>query len=168
MNIRQALTAENSKRQATAIAGYIGEDPKRFAELMDVFFSGEYRLTQRAAWPLNFCAQRNSSLIFPYLDRLIDLLADNSAHDAVRRNIVRVMQFVDIPSELEGKAFDMCVNLVDDDTQAVAIRAFAMTVAARIAKDEPDLLNELRLIAEKHLPNATAAFRSRAKRILCI
>jgi hypothetical protein len=56
--------------------------------------------------------------------------------------------------------------LLDDADQPAAVRAFAMTVATRIAKSEPDLMNELRLIVSKHLPHATAAFRVRAREIL--
>jgi len=46
------------------------------------------------------------------------------------------------------------------------VRAFALTVAARIAKSEPDLMNELRLIVKKHLPHTTVAFQKRAREIL--
>ena len=65
MDIRQALTAEHSKRQTIAIVEFIGDDARRFAELMKIFFAGEYRLTQRAAWTLNSCAERRPELIRP-------------------------------------------------------------------------------------------------------
>ena len=61
MDIRQALTAEHSKRQTMAIVEFIGDDARRFAELMKIVFAGEYRLTQRAAWPMNYCAERRRS-----------------------------------------------------------------------------------------------------------
>ena len=44
MNIRQALQAEHSKPQTMKIVTYIGADKNRFAELMKIFFAGEYRL----------------------------------------------------------------------------------------------------------------------------
>jgi len=40
-----------------------------------------------------------------------------------------------------------------------------MTVAARIANDKRELLNELKLVVEKYLPHSTAGFRSRARRV---
>jgi hypothetical protein len=168
MNIRQALLDEHSKHQTMAIVEYIGDDPARFAELMDVFFAGEYRTTQRAAWPLNYCAERNPRLICPYLDRLVDLLARKDVHNAVRRNIARLLQFIEIPEHLHGKVYSLCVDLVDNAEEPVAVRVFALTVAANIAKPEPDLTGELKLIVEKHLPHTTPAFRARARRILCI
>jgi len=41
MNIRDALAAEHSKRQTMKIVRYVGDDPKRFKELLDGFLSDE-------------------------------------------------------------------------------------------------------------------------------
>lgn len=166
MDIHQALMAEHSKRQTMAIVEYIGDDARRFAELMKCFFAGEYRLTQRAAWPMNFCAERHPKLIQPYLPKLLDCLERDDMHTAVKRNVVRLLQYIEIPKRLTGRVYSHCVDLIDDAYQPVAVRAFALTVAARIAKSEPDLMNELRLIVSKHLPHTTAAFQVRARKIL--
>lgn len=166
MDIRQALMTEHSKQQTMAIVEFIGEDPKRFAELMKVFFEGEYRLTQRAAWPMNYCAERHPKLILPYLPKLLDCLEREDMHDAVKRNVMRLLQYIEIPKRLMGRVYARSVDFIDDADQPIAVRVFAMTVAARIAKSEPDLMNELRLIVRKHLPHSTAAFRARAKQVL--
>jgi len=166
MDIRQALMDEHSKRQTMAIVEFIGDDAQRFAELMKLFFAGEYRLTQRAAWPMNYCAERRPELIHPYLPKLLDCLERDDVHDAVKRNVVRLLQYIEIPRRLMGKVYALCVDLVNDAYEPVAARAFALTVAARIAKSEPDLMNELRLVVRKHLPHTTAAFQKRAREIL--
>ena len=166
MDIRQALMAEHSKRQVTAIVEFIGDNPKRFAELMKLFFAGEYRLTQRAAWPMNYCAERHPKLILPYLPKLLDCLEREDMHDAVKRNVMRLLQYIEISKRLAGKVYAHAVELLDDPYQPIAVRVFAMSVAARIAKSEPDLMNELRLIVSKHLPHSTAAFKVRAREIL--
>jgi hypothetical protein len=167
VNIREALLEVHSKDQAVKIAGYIGKDPERFAELVKLFLTGDNLTMQRAGWPLSHCVERNPSLVYPYLEKIADMLRCRDVHDAVRRNAVRILQFVEIPEHLQGKVYDLCIERVDDASEAIAVRVFAMAVATRIAKEEPDLMSELKLIAEKHLPRATAAFRSRAKRILC-
>ncbi len=161
MDIRQALLAEHSKAQTMKIVTYIGADEKRFAELMKIFFAGEYRLTQRAAWPLNYCAEQQPD----YLPKLLNCLSRDDVHDAVKRNIVRLLQFVEIPKKLHAKTYSLCVDLVDDPNEGIAIRVFAMTVAARIAKAEPALMNELQLIIRQHLPHSTAAFQNRVQKI---
>lgn len=166
MDIRQALMTEHSKRQTMAIVEFIGDDPKRFAELMKLFFAGEYRLTQRAAWPMNYCAQRHPKLILPYLPKLLDCLEREDRHTAVKRNILRLLQYIEIPKRLAGRVYAHSIDLLDDVYQPIAVRVFAMSVAAGIAKTEPDLLNELRLVVSKHLPHSSAAFKARARGIL--
>ena len=166
MNIREALRAEHSKRQTMAIVDHVGSDPKKFAELMSIFFEGEYRLTQRAAWPMNYCAERQPQLIYPYLPRLVAQLERDDVHDAVKRNALRVMQFVDMPSQLKAKTYSICLNLIADPMQPVAVKVFAVTVAAKIAKSSPDLLKELRLVVKETLPHSSVALHKRAREVM--
>jgi hypothetical protein len=148
------------------IADYVGSDPGRFAVLMKYMLGSVYRLSQRSAWPVSYCIQRYPELAKPYFNILIQQLERADAHVAVRRNVARLLQFVDIPKRYHGRVFDACYNLFADPSEPVAVRVFAMTVAAKVARDEPDLLDELRLVATKHPEAATAGFRSRARRVL--
>ena len=105
-------------------------------------------------------------LIRPYLPKLLDCLARDDMHDAVKRNVSCACCSASRSTRrLAGKVYSHCVDLIDDARPA-AVRAFALTVAARIVKSEPDLMNELRLVVRKHLPHTTAAFQKRAREIL--
>jgi len=164
--LRDALLAEHSKRQTMKIVEYVGEDKERFAELMKLFLGPVYRLSQRAAWAVNCCAEHKPQLVKPYFKKLIEQLERDDAHVAVRRNVARMLQFIDIPKRYEGRVFDACYNLLADPMQPVAVRCFSMTVAAKLAKNEPELLDELRLVATKYPQSSTAGFRSRSRRVL--
>ena len=166
MNIREALLEVHSKAQATKIADFVGDFPDHFAELMKCLLGPVYRVSQRAAWPVSLCIERHPELVKPYFNVLIKQLEHGDAHVAVRRNVARLLQFVDIPKRYQGRVFDACYNLLADPNETVAVRVFSMTVAAKIAKDEPELLEELRMIATKYPHVATAGFRSRARRVL--
>jgi hypothetical protein len=166
MNIREALLAEHSRRQTMAVVGYIDGDPARFKELMHLFLGDTYRISQRAAWAVNYCAQHHKELVRPYYGKLVEQLERDDVHVAVRRNVARLFQFVDIPKRYHGRVFDACYNLVDDPGETIAVRVFALTVAAQLARDQPELMNELRLIAEKHAPHTSVGFRTRARRVL--
>jgi len=165
MDIREALLVEHSKTQTTKIVEYIGGDAERFTQLMQLFLGDTYRLSQRAAWAVNYCAELHPELVKPYFGRLIDQLERDDAHVAVRRNVARMLQFVDIPKRYQGRVFDACLALVDDPSEPVAVRCFSMTVAARLAAGSPDLLNELRLVVDQHSANMTAGLRVRARRL---
>jgi len=166
MNIREALLAEHSKRQTMKIVRYIDGDPDRFAELMKLFLGDTYRLSQRAAWAVNYCAEHHPELVKPYFNKLVEQLERDDVHVAVRRNVARMLQFIEVPKRLEGRVYDACYNLLDDAHQPVAVRVFALTSAAKIAKGEPALLDELRLVATKYPALMTAGFRVRTRRLL--
>ncbi|MFZ1702656.1 MAG: hypothetical protein WBO10_13515 [Pyrinomonadaceae bacterium] len=166
MDIRAELLAEHSKSQTMKIVRYIDGDPDRFAELMGHFLGPTYRLSQRSAWVVSYCIEHQPSLVTPYWSKLVDQLERDDAHVAVRRNIARLLQFVEIPKRYQGRVFDACYELFADPAQPVAVRVFSMTVAANIAKGQPELLNELRVVARQHPQAATAGFRSRARRVL--
>ena len=168
MNIREALLVEHSKSQTMKIVNYVGVNAERFAELMSLFLGDTYRLSQRAAWAVNYCAENHPELVKPYFSKLVAQLERDDVHVAVRRNVARMLQFIDIPKRFEGRVFDACYKLVDDPHQPVAVRVFSLTVAARIARNSPDLLGELRLVAAKYPEGATAGFRSRCLRVLGI
>ena len=165
MNLRDEILAEHSKRQTGRIVEWVGNDPKRFAELMRLFLGDVYRITQRAGWPLSNCVEKHPELIKPYFAKLLTQLERDDVHVAVRRNVVRLLQFVEIPKKYEGRIFDACYALLDDPNEPVAVRVFSMTVAANIARDSRDLLDELKLVATKYPQLMTAGFRARMRHV---
>jgi len=166
MNLVDALAREHSKAQCNAIVDYIGTDARRFGELIKIFLAGPYRMTQRAAWPLNYCVERHPELIRPHLRTIVQNLKKPGLHDAVKRNTVRMLQFINVPKSLQGLVTKVCFGLFRDVTEPVAVRIFSMSVLADIARDHPDLKNELILLIEDQLPYGSAGFLSRARRVL--
>ena len=166
MNIRDALLEVHSKAQAEKIVDYVGDDPKKFAELMRLFLGPVYRITQRAGWPVSYCIERHPGLVKPYFSQLLKQLERVDVHVAVRRNVARLLQFVEIPKRYQGRVFDACYSLFDDPKEPVAVRVFAMTGAAQMAHNSPELMDELRLVAAKYPQASTAGFRARARRVL--
>ena len=63
MNIRDTLLEEHSKAQCHKIVAYIGNNQERFNELAALFLYDEYRVAQRAAWPLSYCVAAHPGLI---------------------------------------------------------------------------------------------------------
>lgn len=167
-DIHRLLKEEHSKRQTDRIVAYIGNDKTRFAVLIELFFKGEYRITQRAAWPLSYCVRAHPELIGPYFKRLLDNLARRDIHVAVVRNSVRLLQDVDIPKRYHGRVMSTCFDLVQSAGTPIAIKAFSLTVLANMAADYPDIRNELKVIIDEQWERATPAFRSRARAALKI
>ena len=165
MDLRSEILAEHSKHQARRIVEWIDTDADRFAELMRLFLSDTYRVTQRAGWPLSDCVKLHPALIKPYFSQLLKQIERDDVHIAVRRNVVRLLQFVEIPKRYEGRIFDACYALLNDPKEPVAVRVFSMTVAANIARNSPELLEELHLVATKYPDMMTPGFRARLRHV---
>lgn len=148
------------------VVDYVGNNPARFKVLVEVFLSGPYRTTQRAAWPLSYCAEREPALIVPHLGHILKHLKKPGIHDAVKRNTMRLLQFVAIPKRYQGQVADHCFAYLQNPKEPVAIRAFSMTVLAAIARHNPGLRQELAIIIEDQLPFGSPAFVSRGRKVL--
>lgn len=165
MNIKKALMDQHNKQQATKIAYYASKDQKRVEELLYLFLSTEYIIAQRAAWPVGILAEANPSIIYPYLNALVENLK-NPVHDAVKRNTIRIFQNIELPDKLLGKIADQCFHYLSTPSEPIAVKVFSMTVLLNIVKKEPDLKKELKILIEDQLPYASAGFLSRAKKVL--
>jgi hypothetical protein len=165
MDLLKLLRAEHSKKQTDRIVAYIGEDKERFAALIELFFKGEYRITQRAAWPLSYCVRRHPELISPYYKRLLDNLGRKDIHVAVIRNTVRLLQDVSIPKRYHGRVMSICFDFEADVETPIAVKAFALTILGNLAAEYPEIRSELKLIIEGQWEQATPAFRSRARKL---
>ena len=166
MNLRDEILKEHSKAQATKIVSYVGEDQNRFDQLIDLFLHDEYRVVQRAGWPLSTIAIAHPKLVKKHLKKIVSYCTKEGLHGAVKRNVVRFLQFVDIPKNLQGEVMDICFRFVQAPDEAVAVKAFSLTVLSNLAKQHPEIIPEIKILIEDQLPHQTAAFSSRARKVL--
>lgn len=165
-NLRDEILSEHSKAQCDKIVCWVGNDQKRFDELFGLFLHGEYRINQRASWPLSYCTMIHPEFIKNKFKALLDNLKKPGIHNAVKRNTVRLLQEADIPLKYQGAVMDICFRYVAAPAEPVAVKAFSITILENLGKLYPEILPELKLLIEDQLPNQTAAFKSRARHIL--
>lgn len=167
MDLRKQLMLRHDKANMRLIRDYVGNDPGRFAGLMELFFLNEYRIQQRASWAVMHCADQHPELIGPYLKKMLENLR-RPVHDAVKRNTMRVLRDITIPEELCGLAADVSFRYLEDPEEATAVRAFSMYVLGKIVRQEPELARELRLIIQEGLaaPGCAPAYRAAAGKVL--
>jgi hypothetical protein len=164
MDIEKRLSAEHSKTLTSAIVNFIGSDKKRFRVLMDIFLGHEYRLIQRAAWPLSYVALEQPQLIKPYFKKLIQKLEEPGNHPAIPRNILRIFQETGVPEQHQAKLLDICFRMIPTEAIPVAVRAYAITTASHICSKYPELKKELDLMLHElsQIPQP-AALKQRIK-----
>ncbi len=166
MNLEAEILKEHSKRQTVKIEKWVGGDPKRFRRLMKLFLGEDYRVTQRSAWIVSRCADHHPALIRPWLPAMVKKMQEPGVHNAVPRNVVRMLQYVDIPRPILGRVMGQCFDYLASPGYPIAVRANAMTVLSNIANKHPAIRGEIRALIEQMLPHAGGGLLSRGRKVL--
>jgi hypothetical protein len=166
MNLRETILAEHSKAQTNKIIRWVGQSQQRFDELLQLFLKDEYRVTQRAGWPLSYIGRKYPALVHKHLKKLINNLQKKDLHDAVKRNTVRLFEHIPILEKYHGDIMTICFDFIQSPEETVAVKAFSLAILGKLLPLYPDIANELKLVIEERWEHETAAFHSRARKIL--
>lgn len=166
MDLRNQVLKEHTKVNCQKIVDWVGDDATRFDDLFDLFLNDEYRVTQRAAWPMSYCAIDHPDFMKNNFEKLISNLQKPGIHDSIKRNTVRLLQALDIPKKFEGAVMNICFEYVASPKEAIAIKAFSLTILGKLSKKYPEIIPEIKLLIEDQISHQTAAFKERAKVLL--
>lgn len=166
MDLREEVLKEHSKKQVLKIAAWIGTDVDRFRQFLFLFLNDEYRVVQRISWVLSIVAEEHPELVEKNIGKIIKRLDSENIHTAVKRNIIRVLQFLNIPVKYRARVFDHCINYITDPKETIAVRCFSMTVAAGIVKQYPELKSELVQTINLLMKDSTPGLKSRARKVI--
>lgn len=166
MNLKAQLLREHSARQTAMLTDYVCFRRSHFEELLAVFFHGTPREKQLAADVLAMASPQRAAWLLPHLEALLAAAQPAAGHHpAVRRAVAKALQFVAVPEEWQALAFDTCLGMLASPAEPVAIRAYALSAATRLALPYPELAAEVLSAAERALATTdSAALRSRAAR----
>jgi hypothetical protein len=162
----QGIPKDFSAREKKRATRWIDKNPAMVGTLLNTFLATEYRESQRLARVLEAVAKRDQNLLQPHLKKLLMTLDSSKATTGLKRNIPRIIQWMHIPSKFQGRAVNTFFRLLADPSELVAAKVFSMTVLANIAQEQPDLKNEIRQQIEAQYNLSTAAFRSRARKVI--
>ena len=115
---------------------------------------------------LSYCADQHPELIMPWIPAMVKKMKEPGVHDAVKRNVLRVLSTVEIPSPILGSVISVCFDELSSADSPVAVRVHAMSVLANASKGEPDIKRELKATIEQMLPYGGPALRARARMVL--
>lgn len=166
MDLREAILEKHSKTQTDKIVNWIGNNQERFDTLFKLFLKDEEIVEQRAAWALSNAVMNHPKLINKHFGQLIKKIKQPGIHNAVIRNGIRLMEECEIPGKYHGEVMNLCFDFISDPREKPAIKAFSLTVLQKLSYSYPDIKNELKIVIESQWENESAAFRSRARKIL--
>jgi hypothetical protein len=167
MNLRETILAEHSRTNCTRIVNWVGNKQQRLDELVQLVLTDRSPLVrQRGAWPMSDIGLKHPELFNKHMDPLVKLLKKPGLHTAIPRAILRMMEKTALPEKLHGEIMDTCFNFIMDPAEKPAVKAFSLGVMQRLLKIYPEILQELKIIIEERWDSESAAFKSRAKKIV--
>ncbi len=140
---------------------------KRLSELVSLCFDKDLLISSRATWVLWHCSDIDFNALIPYHINLINNLKNKNLHNGVIRNTLRLFQKHAVPKKKESFMIDICYSYIKNPNEAIAVRAFAMTIIFNISKPYPELLLELKSVLELlNHPDESGGIKSRIKNTL--
>jgi len=165
VDIRSLLYEEHSKKQAQKICEGIICGEASLSVLLNLLYTGDMRMRQRASWPLEFVAQRNEASLYPHMPDIIGHL-QTSLEDSLLRNLYRSLQHMKFSEDHIGDVYEVAFAHLSDPQSAVAIQVFAMTTCVNIAHVYPELAHELIPTIEGFYNTGSAGYKARARKEL--
>ena len=165
-SLEQEIFREHSKRQVVKIGNWIGRNERRFGQLMKCYLRGDRVLSQRSAWIMGYCGERNPYLLNRWIPSILKKVRQPGNHIAVKRNALRVLQFIETPRWLLGETVSLCFDELENANTPVAVRVYAMNILLTLLDDEPDLANEIIAVTRQLLPHAGPGLRVAIRRAL--
>jgi len=166
MNLRATILSGHSKAICSSIVDWIGNNQSRYDELVQLFLHDEYKVVQRAAWPLSEAVTKHPLLVQKHLGPILQYLDQPGLHDAVKRNITRLLQYIAIPEKFQGHVMNLCFTCLLSPQEKIAVKAYSLTVLQQLSRQYPEIKQELKAIIEDRWEFETPAFHARAKKIL--
>ena len=136
-------------------------------DLLKFAFHDDQLIANRAMWALTHCADIDAGRIKPFHLLLINHLKNKNIHSGVVRSIMRIFQTQPVPKKYESFVLDKCYEFIKNSSEAIAVRAFSISVAYNISMPYPDLLKELSLVlSHLNIEQESAGIINRAKHTL--
>lgn len=165
MDFEKELSNRPSKARVLEIVDVVLNDPTQVKGLMKYYFAHTDRLGMLASWIVCYVARKNPTLIQPYYSKMLSHISGD-VHTGIMRNTIRIFQDVPIPKKIQSQLYEMSLEFIADTKMPMAVAAFSMTAALRIARPYPELRDELREILLLMDTHGTTGFQYRRRKTL--
>jgi len=147
LNIKDELLADIRVFKAPELAKIILLNHQE-RSLLELALDKDHLLSSRAMWVMSHCSDIDYKRVKYYEVKLIENLKNEYLHNGVIRNTLRLFQKHPVPKKQETFVLDKCFEYIKNPSEAIAVRAFAITVVFNISKPYPELLDELLLVLQ--------------------
>ena len=127
---------------------YMKSHPRDFEEAIRLAIADKQPYSWRAAWLLWSCMDKNDPRIQRNIEKIIDAIP--SKGDEQARELLIILQQMDLKDEYEGRIFDICINIWQKTGKRPSLRYNAFKLMVKIIKKHPELSQEIIFLTEPH------------------
>lgn len=141
VQLARRLTMPELKSLAADAAG----DPALRGRLLEMALGAtSLRVGRNALWCLTHIKDNCADWVHEVRDLIIDrlLVEPDTARRRMLLQLLRGCRFE--ASDVRGDLLDFCLSKINDESEPYAIRAFSLYVAAKLCRNFPELVGELR------------------------
>ena len=146
MDVINHLQNEYHRQGIVLLAKKACADPHIFNALFHVYMQGDEALKPRAAWALGHAAEIRPLAFKKAHAGIIKQLQSHGLHQSIYRCAFKCLEEIDIAEKHIAIIFNLACKYLTSEIYETAVRAFAITVAAKCALPYPELRNELILM----------------------
>ncbi len=136
----------------TGMISYLAEHPEDFEEAIQLAISNKQPYSWRAAWLLWSYMEKNDPRIKKHINSIINSIP--SKKDGHQRELIKILQQMELDDEQEGFLFDACITLWEKISKKPSVRYVAFNTIVSLAKKYPDLSHELVFLTQDHYLDA--------------
>jgi hypothetical protein len=120
---------------------YVEKHPEQFDELIELALSNKQPYSWRAAWLLWSCIKKNDIRLQKHVSNIIEKI--DTVNDSQSRELLKTIFLMEVDETLEGKLFNICINIWENTNKAQSVRYNAFKIILKITNKYPELKEEL-------------------------
>jgi hypothetical protein len=125
---------------------WMEDHPQYVGEALELALGNKQPWSWRAAWLLWSCLEENDPRIKDHIQRILKAIPEKK--DGHQRELLKILEKMQISEEEEGYLFDLCVSIWERIHKQPSIRWTAFKMILRIAGRYPDLFREINFLTE--------------------
>lgn len=153
------------REQADFISDLIIGKPILLPELLEIIFAKEEPVSRRAAWPLRIISQKDKTIVEPFVPEIIDEL-ESMEIVPILKLLLAVLVVTDIPKDYQGQLLQITSEILTNKGSSVASLIYSMDIFFKLSVNEPDLLNELKIMLEQLLPYGSPGVKNKSTKLI--
>jgi len=130
------------------MVAFLKSQPEYFNEAIKLAISDDQPFAWRSAFYLSSCMDDNDARIKKHIKPILACI--KSKKDGHQRELLKILNRMQLTDKSEGIVFDICIRLWKQIGKDPSIRITALKFIFKIAKQHPELLNEITPLMQNH------------------